>query len=258
MSSHISSRFPSRNHGTSTTYSRMYVRGGSCDGADHCGHDVGVLPESDPAERGDLPAPTLECVLKGRQAAPRNERRRGTTRCHESLRLLLGGGISNVQVQKISDWFPQMEPGKRSHTGGLRDRNPRRLLRHTPPGTRTVLGPTVRRPPTFRQPTVRVSSFSHHQPAVMAITKWSIQAPSSKKAPPRRRQPPYGRKAPPKRGQVYGLSACGRRVFGSSAAGQCGNSGHEGWFLGGKHSVPECCRGATEAALLMCSPPNAN
>ena len=33
----------------------------------HCGHDVGVLPESgcaDPAERGDLPAPTLECVLK--------------------------------------------------------------------------------------------------------------------------------------------------------------------------------------------------
>src|SRR5207253_9474879 len=39
----------------------------SCDGADHCGHDVGVLPESgcaDPAERGDLPTPTLECVLK--------------------------------------------------------------------------------------------------------------------------------------------------------------------------------------------------
>jgi hypothetical protein len=41
----------------------MYLRGGSCDGADHRGHDVGVLPESDPAERGDLPAPTLECVL---------------------------------------------------------------------------------------------------------------------------------------------------------------------------------------------------
>src|SRR2546425_6367011 len=42
----------------------MYLRDGSCDGADHCGHDVGVLPESsDPAERGDLPAPTLECVL---------------------------------------------------------------------------------------------------------------------------------------------------------------------------------------------------
>jgi hypothetical protein len=40
----------------------------------------------------------------------------------------------------------------------------------TPPRTRTVLGPTVRRPPTFRQPTIRVSSFSHHQPAVMAIT----------------------------------------------------------------------------------------
>jgi hypothetical protein len=53
----------------------------------------------------------------------------------------------------------------------------------TPPGTRTVLGPTLRRPPTFRQPTVRLSSFSHHQPAVMAITKWSIQAPSSKKSP---------------------------------------------------------------------------
>jgi hypothetical protein len=54
----------------------------------------------------------------------------------------------------------------------------------TPPGTRTVLGPTVRRPPTSsRQLTVRVSSFSHHQPAVMAITKWSIQAPSSKKSP---------------------------------------------------------------------------
>jgi hypothetical protein len=74
--------------------------------------------------------------------------------------------------------------GHRSHTGGLRDGNPRRLLRHTPPGTRTVLGPTVRRPPTsLRQPTVGVSSFNHHQPAVMAITKWSIQAPSSKKSP---------------------------------------------------------------------------
>jgi tripartite-type tricarboxylate transporter receptor subunit TctC len=43
----------------------MYLRGGSCNGADHRGHDVGVLPESDPAERGDLPAPTLECVLAG-------------------------------------------------------------------------------------------------------------------------------------------------------------------------------------------------
>jgi hypothetical protein len=32
---------------------------------------------------------------------------------------------------KNYDWFPQMEPGKRSHTGGLRDGNPRRLLRHT-------------------------------------------------------------------------------------------------------------------------------
>jgi putative tryptophan/tyrosine transport system substrate-binding protein len=44
----------------------MYLRDDSCDGADHCGHDVGVLPESgcaDPAERDDLPAPTLECVL---------------------------------------------------------------------------------------------------------------------------------------------------------------------------------------------------
>ena len=57
----------------------MHLRDDSCDGADHCGHDVGVLPESgcaDPAERGDLPAPTLECVLKressdgGRGGAP--------------------------------------------------------------------------------------------------------------------------------------------------------------------------------------------
>jgi hypothetical protein len=31
-----------RNHGTSTTYSRMYLRDVSCDGADHCGHGVGV------------------------------------------------------------------------------------------------------------------------------------------------------------------------------------------------------------------------
>ena len=42
----------------------MYLRDGSGDGADHCGHDVGVLPESsDPAERGDLPAPIFEFVL---------------------------------------------------------------------------------------------------------------------------------------------------------------------------------------------------
>jgi len=50
---------------------------------------------------------------------------------------------------KNYDWFPQMEPGKRSHTGGLRDGNPWRLLRHytagDPDGNR---GPTVRRPPT--------------------------------------------------------------------------------------------------------------
>jgi hypothetical protein len=75
-----------------------------------------------------------------------------------------------------------MEPGKCIGTGGLRDGSPRRLLRHYTAGD-PVLGPTVRRPPTFRQPTVRVSSFSHHQPAVMAITKWSIQAASSKKSP---------------------------------------------------------------------------
>src|SRR5262249_28026914 len=54
------------------------------------------------------------------------------------------------------------------------------------------------------------------------------------------------RKAPPKRGQVYELPACERRVFRSSAAGQCGNSGLGGWFLDSKHSVPECCRAATE------------
>ena len=29
------------------------------------------------------------------------------------------GGLGS----KINDWFPQMEPGKRSHTGGLRDGN---------------------------------------------------------------------------------------------------------------------------------------
>src|SRR5262249_31646215 len=33
----------------------------------------------------------------------------------------------------------------------------------------------------IRQPTVRVSSFNHHQPAVMAITKWSIQTRRQKK-----------------------------------------------------------------------------
>jgi hypothetical protein len=54
----------------------------------------------------------------------------------------------------------------------------------TPPGTRTVLGPYCPQAAhLIRQLTVRVSSFSHRQPAVMAITKWSIQAPSSKKSP---------------------------------------------------------------------------
>jgi hypothetical protein len=55
------------NHGPSTTFSRNCLRDGPCDGADPCGYDVGVLPESrcaDSAEPGDLPAPTLECVLK--------------------------------------------------------------------------------------------------------------------------------------------------------------------------------------------------
>jgi hypothetical protein len=56
----------------------------------------------------------------------------------------------------------------------------------TPPGIRTVLGPDCPQAAhLIRQLTVRVSSFSHHQPAVMAITKWSIQAPSSKKKPRR-------------------------------------------------------------------------
>ena len=65
---------------------------------------------------------------------------------------------------KNCDWFPQIEPCKSSHTGGLRDGSPQRLcgicsrdggwefpaaLRHVPPGTRTVLGLTIRRPPTL-------------------------------------------------------------------------------------------------------------
>jgi len=39
------------------------------------------------------------------------------------------------------DWIQKLRlvsadgTGKRSRTGGLRDENPRRLLRHTPPGT---------------------------------------------------------------------------------------------------------------------------
>jgi hypothetical protein len=74
--------------------------------------------------------------------------------------------------------------GESSHTGGLRDGNPRRLLRHhaagDSDGTRTDCPQAAH---LIRQLTVRVSSFSHHQPAVMAITKWSIQAPSSKKSP---------------------------------------------------------------------------
>jgi hypothetical protein len=65
--------------------------------------------------------------------------------------------------------------GKSRHTGGLRDGNPRRLLRHTLPGIRTVLGPDCPQAAhLIRQLTVRVSSFSDHQPAVMAITKWSL------------------------------------------------------------------------------------
>jgi hypothetical protein len=64
-----------------------------------------------------------------------------------------------------------MEPGKRNHTGGLRDGNPRRFLRPyaagDPDGTRTDCPQAAH---LIRQPTVRVSSFSHHQPAVMAIT----------------------------------------------------------------------------------------
>jgi hypothetical protein len=43
---------------------------------------------------------------------------------------------------------PGDRTGQRQPTGGLHDGNPRRLLRHSPPGTRTVLGPTVLGPPT--------------------------------------------------------------------------------------------------------------
>jgi len=78
----------------------------------------------------------------------------------------------------------------------------------TPPGTRTVLGPTLRRPPTFRQPTVRLSSFSHHQPAVMAITKWSIQAPSSKKSPRLSEAAAFERKAPLSGGRGLRVHHC--------------------------------------------------
>jgi len=55
---------------------------------------------------------------------------------------------------------------------------------------------------------------------------------------------PPGQKEWPRRS---GAKCTGHQLAegGSYAAGQCGNSGHGGWFLGGKHSVPECCRGAT-------------
>jgi hypothetical protein len=114
----------------------------------------------------------------------------------------------------------------------LRDRNPRRLLRHTPPGTRTVLGPTVRRPPTFRQSTVRVSSFSHHQPAVMAITKWSIQAPSSKKSPAEAAAAALRKKSPAEAGpsvRVVSLRKEGLWVFRSGTMRQFGPRGLVPW-----------------------------
>jgi hypothetical protein len=49
-----------------------------------------------------------------------------------------------------------------------------------PDGTRTDCPQAAH---LIRQSTISASSFSHHQPAVMAVTKWSIQAPSSKKNP---------------------------------------------------------------------------
>src|SRR5262249_31455115 len=72
--------------------------------------------------------------------------------------------VAALAAFKNCDWFPQIEPCKSSHTGGLRDGSPQRLcgiysrdggwefpaaLRHVPPGTRTVLGLTIRRPPTL-------------------------------------------------------------------------------------------------------------
>jgi hypothetical protein len=56
----------------------------------------------------------------------------------------------------------------------------------------------------------------------------------------------------------------GPRVRGSIAEGgywvfrNWAIGGRGGWFLGGEHSVSECCRRATEGPLLICSPPNAN
>jgi hypothetical protein len=43
---------------------------------------------------------------------------------------------------------PGDRTGQRQPYGRLAYGNPRRLLRHSPPGTRTVLGPTVLGPPT--------------------------------------------------------------------------------------------------------------
>src|SRR5215471_21114613 len=71
---------------------------------------------------------------------------------------------------KIDDWSQQREPDKNStgglwwmgtpggfaaYTAGMVDGKSRRLCSMYRRGTRTVLGPTVRRPPTFiGQPTV--------------------------------------------------------------------------------------------------------
>jgi hypothetical protein len=77
----------------------------------------------------------------------------------------------------------QMELGKRSPTGGLRDWESPAALRHMPPGTpdgtRTDCPQAAH---LVGRPNVRITSLSH-QPAVMAITSWSIQARRPRNAP---------------------------------------------------------------------------
>jgi hypothetical protein len=88
------------------------------------------------------------------------------------------------RVQKLTTGFSRLDRAKVAIRAacvigipggfcGIRRRGPGRYSDRLSAGGR----------PPFRQPTVSVSSFSHHQPAVTAITKWSIHAPSSKKSP---------------------------------------------------------------------------
>jgi len=90
---------PGGRHGTETGQARIRLRDGSRDGGDHPGdHDVGGSSESrqrfgcaDFAEANDLPARTLEFVLRGSQASVRgmNAGWVEPTRCHDPTAVYL-------------------------------------------------------------------------------------------------------------------------------------------------------------------------